>query len=482
MTNPAQRFTHIWASALPPASVLRLLVVVVGGLLVFQSTQGLATVKLVYLATATVAFLLSCRAVLDLRERPMFAAARPWLIASLVLFALIAISLPVALMHGTQISDWLRDAATYGLFAAAPIFALDAAASMRFRLVLRLAVAVAGLGALSFAIYWISLRNLAVLPFDQLVLPTSSLPTTLFLISSSAAFVYRRHRISWMVLGGIALGLFLVAGTRSALFLLVALPVFLVVAGGPLRARALVASLGVGVVAGVFVLTINTAFVIAGREVAPPIDVAGPNAMVGSTVAQSPGSGGGTLGGSAQPGVTSVAPAEPTPTPRQAPNPDANIVQRLQEFLASPARDGSVRERAAQYVVAWDLFASSPMVGVGLGHQFAWTRIDGTVYSDFTADTPLILPAKLGILGLTWIMVLAVVWIRFVLRLRRTAGGTVPGLAMAGWAAILVALAWAVFTVEDKGFSFALMFLLALGFIEIERTQDRANATPLTTP
>ncbi len=150
-------------------------------------------------------------------------------------------------------------------------------------------------------------------------------------------------------------------------------------------------------------------------------------------------------------------------------------MQRLQDFLASPLRDGSVRERVTQYRLAWGLFTSSPIVGVGLGHAFVWTRIDGTEISDFTADTPLILPAKLGILGLVWFALLAVVWIRFVLQLRRIAGANIPGLTMAGWAAVLVVLAWAGFLIEDKGFSFTLMFLLALGFIEVERAADRAR-------
>jgi hypothetical protein len=473
---------------MPPPSVARLGVVVVGGLVVLQSSQGLAPPKLIYLAIAGVAFLFSCRAVLGLRDRPMFAAARPWLIASILLSALIVISLPVAVLNGTPLSAWLRDAATYGLFAAAPIFALDAAASMRFQLLLRLAVVVAGLGGASFAIYWITLRNLASLPIAQFVLPTTSLPTTLFVVSLSAAIVDRRNRAAWIALGGIALGLFLVAGTRSALFLLVALPVVVVVAGRPLLTRSASAALGVGLVAAGFLLAIQTTFAIAGRDVAPPIDVAAPISTPVTAVAPSPGIGGGTPA-SAQPGsspvaspvASAVSPAERTPTPRQAPNPDANLVQRLEAFLTAPERDGSVRERASQYVVAWDLFTSSPIVGVGLGHPFTWTRLDGSVYTDFTADTPLILPAKLGILGLAWIVLLVTVWIRFVLLLRRRAGPTIPGLAMAAWAAVLFALVWAGFTLEDKGFSFALMLLLALGFIEIERTEepDRAYSPPL---
>jgi hypothetical protein len=480
MTDLASRFKSSSLDALPPASVLRLVVVVVGGLLVLQSTQGLAPPKLIYLAVAGIAFVLSCRAVLNLRGRPMFAAARPWLIASILLFALIVLSLPVAMLHGTPLSAWLRDAATYGLFAAAPIFALDAASSMRFRLLLRLVVVVAGLGAVSFAIYWITLRNLAILPFDQFVLPTASLPTTLFVVSMSAAVVDRRNRLGWIILGGIALGLFLVAGTRSALFLLIALPVVVVLAGRPFLARSVSAALGVGLVAAGFLLAIQTTFLVAGRAVAPPIDVAAPIATPGTDVGSPPGTGqvGATPTASGAtptasgvtPTASAVSPADRTPVPQQAPNPDANIAQRLQDFLTAPERDGSVRERIAQYGVAWDLFTTSPIVGVGLGHPFTWTRLDGTVYTDFTADTPLILPAKLGILGLAWMVLLAGVWIRFVLLLRRRAGVNIPGLAMAGWAAVLLALLWAGFQLEDKGFSFALMLLLALGFMEIERT------------
>ena len=131
-----------------------------------------------------------------------------------------------------------------------------------------------------------------------------------------------------------------------------------------------------------------------------------------------------------------------------------------------------------QYGVAWDLFTSSPILGVGLGHPFPWTRLDGSSRVDFTADTPLVLPAKLGIVGVAWIAALAFVWLMFVRRLRR-AGLTIPVLVMTGWAAVIAALAWTGFSVEDKGFSFALMLILALGFTELggTPTPDRDVAT-----
>lgn len=449
-------------SGASPAGMIRLLVVVVGGLIVLQSSQALGNAKLLYLGVAALAFALSLRAVWGIRATAMAVAARGWLIASGVLLVVIGISLPVALAHGTPFAQWLRDASTYGLFAAAPVFALDAASSRGRGRLLALTTAVTALGAVSYAVNWITLRNLAILPFDQLVLPTSSLPTTLFVVATGAAVVDRSRRIAWIVIGGIALATFLVAGTRSALFLLLALPVIGLAAGRPYAARSIVAGAGAAVVAAAFVLVIQATVISPGGQLAPPLDAGPPIATPSPGSSPAP-------GGTPAPGTSLPPPATPAPTTRPPANPNANLAQRIQEFLTSPQRDGSVRERVTQYGVAWDLFMSSPIVGVGLGHPITWTRIDGTVRTDFTADTPLILPAKLGLPGLVWLVFVAFAWLGFTRRLRQLPKPTIPGLALTGWAAILVALAWNGFSIEDKGFSFALMLLLALGFVEIDR-------------
>jgi hypothetical protein len=39
---------------------------------------------------------------------------------------------------------------------------------------------------------------------------------------------------------------------------------------------------------------------------------------------------------------------------------------------------------------------------------------------------------------------------------------------MSVWAVLIVVYAWAGFAVEEKGFSFAVMLMLALGFVELE--------------
>ncbi|MEA2653885.1 MAG: hypothetical protein QOI37_1112 [Chloroflexota bacterium] len=447
-----------------PWGVIRLVVIVVGGLVVLQSSPGLGVPKVAYLVVAGVAAAAALRNVWGLRGTAIFDAMRPWLIVSGLLMLLIAISLPVALAHGTPVAQWLRDASTYGLFAAAPVFALDAAGTGRRKLVLALTVAFASLGALSFGLYWVSLRNLAALPFSQLVLPTASLPTVLFLVSLSAAILDPRRRLAWILIGGVTLALFLVTGTRSALLILAAVPVIVVMAGRPRWRASAVGSVGIAAVAAILVLTIQAGFVSASRQLPPPIDVAAPTdgasvAPAGTGPSTPPQTG-------ASPGATAEAtPSPPLVTAPPPTNPNANLLQRILDFLASPARDGSIRERVTQYGVAWDLFTSSPILGVGLGHPFPWTRLDGSSRVDFTADTPLVLPAKLGIVGVAWLAVLAVVWVMFARRLRTG----IPRLVMAGWAVVILALAWTGIAVEDKGFSFALMLILALGLMDLER-------------
>ncbi|MEP7082646.1 MAG: hypothetical protein ABI841_06680, partial [Chloroflexota bacterium] len=369
------------AELVPPAGILRLIVVVGGGLMVLQSTQDLDAGKLAYLALAGIAFVFSCRAVWSLRHRPMFAAAAPWLIASAILAGLIALSLPVSLAYGTPTNQWLRDAATYALFAAVPVLALDAATSMRSGLILALAGATTVLGTLSFAVYWVAARGVADLPFRAPLLPTASLPTALFVVSLAAAVVDRRRRVGWAILGGLAFGTFLITGSRSALIFVVVFPVVMIVAGRAWLRHSALASVGTGLVTLTFV-TLVQASLLSSHDVLPI--GAPPPAASASASTEPP---------TSRPAQSASESAEsrPAPTLPPASGPNSTLIGRLQRFLASPLRDGSMRERVAQYEVAWNMFASSPVVGRGLGHPFVWTRLDGTVRSDITADTPLVL-------------------------------------------------------------------------------------------
>ena len=395
----------------------------------------------------------------------MATAARPWLIASGVLVVLIVVSLPVALFRGTPPSQWFRDAATYGLLAVAPIVALDAAASLRAGLLLGITTVAAALGALSYALYWVTARNLAIVSVEHIVLPTSSLPMALFVVALAGATLDPRRRVPWILVGGLAFGAFLVTGTRSALFFLVAVPIVAAFAGGRFARASAVVSSAIPGLAFAVVLLVQGAFSAAGRDFAPPIDAATPPPVTASPRPNETGT------------PATGLPATPQPSVRPPPNPDANLFERLGEFLTSPQRDGSIRERVTQYDVAWRLFTSSPLLGVGLGHPFEWTRIDGTVRRDFTADTPLVVPAKLGIGGVVWLVILARAWWIFVRQQRRARGPTLAGLALAGWGAILIALLWSGAAVEDKGFSFALMLLLALAFVELEEPEGGAGTS-----
>jgi O-antigen ligase len=442
-----------------PPGIARLLIVVVGGIVVLQSSPNLDPWKLAYLALAGTATLFSCRSVWVRRDSTLVVAGRPWIVTSVLLLTLVALSLPVALANGTPLSQWFRDAAAYGLLAVAPIVALDASDSGRSDLLLAITVVTGALAAGSLALFWIDVRNPAELAIQRLVLPTAGLSITLFLVTVAAAITGRPNRAAWILAGGLTLGSFLVTGTRSSLFLLISLPIMVIVAGRDVLVRSAVSIAGVSVVAVAFVVIFQGAFV--GDEsgsVPPPIDLV-PRESAGGA-----------------PLPTQLQTQLPTPLPPL--DPDATLVRRLERFLNAPLQDPSLRERISQYRVAWDLFLSSPIMGQGLGRTIEWTRVDGTVLRAFTADTPVVLLAKLGLLGMLWLVSYGVVWFRFVRRLRREAGLTIPGLALTGWAAVLVALAWTGFFVEDKGFSFAMMLLLSLGFIEIGRAAAPGSVSP----
>jgi hypothetical protein len=132
--------------------------------------------------------------------------------------------------------------------------------------------------------------------------------------------------------------------------------------------------------------------------------------------------------------------------------------------LGNPASDQSIQERIAQYRAAWALFVSRPILGFGPGHSIDWVDSSGLPREGFTADTPLVLPAKFGVVG---ILVLCGAAAAYALTVRTAMGRdrqSVITLTLVGygvWTLVSLPLG---FPVEDKGASLALMLLLSLAF------------------
>jgi O-antigen ligase len=148
--------------------------------------------------------------------------------------------------------------------------------------------------------------------------------------------------------------------------------------------------------------------------------------------------------------------------------------------LTNPTTDASVKERIAQYAAAWSLFATSPIVGVGPGHAIEWIDISGNRRSAYTADTPLVMAAKFGILGIAVFAGFAAAYVRTARDALRLDRRSTVSLALVGFATVAIVSLPLGFLVEDKGTSLALILLLALAFGEA--TAPGADDVPSRQP
>lgn len=426
----------------------RLGFVLFGGMIVLQSSQALDAGKLVFLAGAGLCVLGAVAAVSKERASPAVRLFAPWLLISSALVILMALSVSVARAQGTSLVDWARDAASYALFASAPVLALDASASASRRLLVGMLVVAGLLGGVSWALEWLARRHIADLPLARLVFPSGQLPSLLYLFAMGSALIGGRRSLAWAALGGMVLGLFLITGTRSSLVLLTG-P--LAMAGLEGRARlgsSLRTLLAHGAAALGLVLVVQLALTMSGG--------------LGSPSSGEPGS--------------SVAPGGAVATPRTGLNVVGDRIGSLPALAGQLAADPSFKERVAQYEAAARLFLSSPIVGVGPGHSIEWINVSGLLRSGYTADTPLVMPAKFGLLGI--LVFLGAAWTygsaarRGILRFRSSAVTlTLVGYGL--WTIVGLPLG---FPVEDKGTSLALMLLLSLALTESAARLDTGDA------
>lgn len=410
----------------------RLAFVLFAGMIALQSSPTLDPIKIAYLVGTALCLAGALAAVWRARRSPAVRREAPWLAGSAALGMLIAVSFLVARDNGTSITNWVRDAAAYGLFAAVPILALDGQASASRKVVGGMLVVAGILGGFSWAIEWLGRRQILELPFTRLVFPSGQLPGLLYLFALAMALTASRRRATWVILAGVILGLFLVTGTRSSLLLLIG-PLAMAALAGRARTRS---SIWTIVSHGAVAATLLVAFQIA---LALPVVL-----RLGPTTGE-PGSSGSAA---------------------SIPNVLGDRIGSIPLALQNPASDQSFRERVAQYRAAWALFRSSPILGVGPGHSIDWVDSSGQPRTGFTADTPLVLPAKFGLLGVLVLSGAAVAYgftVRTALRRDRR---SVVALTLVGYGAWTVLSLPLGFPIEDKGASLALMLLLTLAFVE----------------
>ena len=429
--TPIERARKAGNGALAFDGRIRIAFVLFGGMVALQSSATFDATKVAYLVGTLLCLVGALAAIWAVWRTPEVGLRLPWIATSAALAVLIAISFLVAQSNGTSFTDWLRDAGAYALFATVPVFALDAEASTSRKLLVGMLVVAGLLGGLSWAVEWLGRRQILDLPINRIVFPSGQLPSVLYLFAMATALTASRRSAAWAALAGLILGLFLLTGTRSSLLLLIG-PLVMAVLVGRAQLRTFLRSLAVhGAVAVAVVLVFQLGLVLPGAL---------------------------GIGGVGEPGSSSPA------TP--GPNVVGDHLGSLPGLIGNPGSDASIKERVAQYQAAWALFVSSPIVGVGPGHSIDWTDVSGYPRATFTADTPLVMPAKLGILGVFVFLGAALAYASTALTAARRNRRSAITLTLIGyglWTIVGLPLG---FFIEDKGASLALMLLLALAFTE----------------
>ena len=405
---------------------VRYVVVVFGALFVFQSSDELTNTKLLYLYALGISFGAALVRLPTLSRTPAFRDLTPMFRASLILFAVIVISLPVSALNEVPQKMWLRDVAPYVMVASAPIFALDAQASLSGRTLRRILVAAGAIGTLGFTAQWLSNRGIADLGFLAFGLPTILLAATVFAYGVSVLLHGDRRRLAWTLLTSAVLAMLLTTGTRTA-FVLLAAPLAIVFGT---RHR----------------LTQRSVRVLVGAPLLAVLVFLGAQAVVSAT------------------------------------NADREALAARTTLLFSTgdrSADQSYIDRLAQTDAAWEAFLSSPIVGIGPGKPIVFETLFEGEQANSSVDSPVSVVTKFGLMGILASIAVVLGYIGTVRAFRaRTGVPTIPQLALIGFGAVVVAWSVLLNPFEDKGFALGLMLLLAVGAREASEAARAASASP----
>lgn len=396
-----------YAIMMSPAA--RLAFTIVGAIVTFQSTSN--QLKLGYLVLVAVCLAFAARELLlDVNSEAM-RPWRPFLIASAATFIFLVLTGPLALTRGVLPLDWARDVSPLLFATALPVVGLEAGLRVRNTVIMRLFVIVGIVSTASFVLQWLTNRDVAGV--GRLTYGDNYLTASLFCLCIAAAAGGSRKLLG-QVSGAIMFGSVLLTGNRSLLTLMLG---FVGVVGSTARGRM---SLG----------TLTRALVLLGVSLAVILQLAimfipGERALLAQRVA-----------------VTQV-------------------------YLET-GEDQSARSRARQRSLALAAFNEHPVFGTGPGHLYTDPyflpgvsdprRNRGTF---FTLDTPLVIPAKFGVVGtgvlIVWLSFMAVCIGRWI----RDRPPTVVGNALRAFAVIGLALLPFGVTPEQKGFSITIMLFIA---------------------
>ena len=385
---------------------LRFPFVIIGGLTILYSSNSLDKAKVLYMAGMLCVSVVALLRLRGRRSTPTYRQMRPLLIWSAVWLLVICASGILGIAHRHAWVDVVRDAAPYVLVCFVPLIVYDTY-EVAQDYVTGLFVAAAIASALSFTMF-VLVRRSVVLPVEYVVLPSALLPASLFCFAMARALYRRDQRLLWGFLAGVTLIALLASGSRTYVLLLIA-PVVLVLLETTAWRRVMKFA---GVLLGIGLLMVGAFYAVRG--------IAG---LHGHTV--------------------------------------LDRFWGLPSFISNPTADDSLQERITETKIAFNAFAAQPVLGAGLGQIFKWRPPWGGSIEAFTLDTTVAYAAKFGLLGIVALSAAGVAWFKLAAALGRE-GFRVAAAALIAYLVLAALLFPLGAPLEDKGFSFGLMFLLSL--------------------
>lgn len=389
----------------------RLAMVVVGWMATFGYSADLSAAKFAFVGFGAIVGIMST---VNLSRMSMVGKRGPIPAVMGVACALGVVSFvayAVGVAGGADPIDAGRDSAVYVLFSVTIPIAVEAGFVLRRTTIVRLIVACGLLSAISFFVTNTSARGV-----NEFTAFTPWLGSLLLVIpAASIAFaqaLYSRGlvRVLWLFCFLLITGLVLASGTRTGLVLFAtALTMCLVPATNHSRRTAAVAMLTVSMGAiYVSLVTIVSRFV------------------------------------------------------------DGDFIAKRLGFLLDfnidrLTVDQSALARFERYDRALSYFQGQPLLGKGFGTITAYERVDADQAVSFYLDTPLLIPAKFGVVGTGIVVVCVLILAHTSVDWRKGTRLTVDQLIVVGFIAASLAALPLSAVLEDKGYILGLCLVLAFG-------------------
>ncbi|MGY1769921.1 O-antigen ligase family protein [Blastococcus sp. SYSU D00813] len=401
----------------------RLVALTVGGMVVLQSESGVG--KFAYIGALAVALAMAVAGARRWDAR-LSHALKPAVVGGAILGAYLLFEALTSTSNAVGLDAWVRDSLPYLMLAAAPLLAVDFAHRLPWRFVQRLIVCAGLYATVAFAVVWLNVRGLSVLPVESIGISGTPMCAFAFCFALASWGAAERRRPAWAVLAVVIPVLLLVTGTRNSLLFLAA---FLGLAGSRLKGRIpLVKLVSMGVVA-----------------------------------------------------IAAAAALLPVLAGRLTTDKDF-LFRRLAsigDLLSGSTDDLSYNDRTRQYDLALDTWQSSPLFGTGPGYLYdAYQYKVGADRFAFTMDTPLIIPAKLGLVGVLILVALVVALILSARRITQIGALGVTGSTGRAFFVVQVVMLPLGAAVENKTFAMVILLLLLAQAVHAVRDSKRNDERP----